>query len=246
MSSQPLEQYLDNLEILSPELNRNFNLIRELDNRVHEILIEVDKLKTECLTSFSSMDSEKRLAKMKIIDEKYEKCKQFSDEKVQLANATYEMVDKHIRRLDTDLAKFECELKERTAQAKSSAEETQSNELMPNLNASSNSLSASLNANRKKHKKEAQPAVIIEENPTLPISLLALTMAQPSDVLDMPVDPNEPVYCLCHQVSYGEMIGCDNLECPIEWFHFGCVGLTQKPKNVKWYCPACTEKRKKT
>lgn len=32
----------------------------------------------------------------------------------------------------------------------------------------------------------------------------------PSDVLDMPVDPNEPTYCLCHQVSYGEMIGCDN------------------------------------
>ena len=31
-----------------------------------------------------------------------------------------------------------------------------------------------------------------------------------SDVLDMPVDPNEPTYCLCHQVSYGEMIGCDN------------------------------------
>ena len=32
----------------------------------------------------------------------------------------------------------------------------------------------------------------------------------PSDLLDMPVDPNEPTYCLCHQVSYGEMIGCDN------------------------------------
>ena len=32
----------------------------------------------------------------------------------------------------------------------------------------------------------------------------------PQDVLDMPVDPNEPTYCLCHQVSYGEMIGCDN------------------------------------
>lgn len=35
-------------------------------------------------------------------------------------------------------------------------------------------------------------------------------ITHPSDVLDMPVDPNEPTYCLCHQVSYGEMIGCDN------------------------------------
>ena len=79
----------------------------------------------------------------------------------------------------------------------------------------------------------------------MPISSLALTLAQPADVLDMPVDPNEPTYCTCKQVSYGEMIACDNEDCAIEWFHFGCVGLTTKPKG-KWFCPACTEKRKKT
>lgn len=36
------------------------------------------------------------------------------------------------------------------------------------------------------------------------------TLSHPADVLDMPVDPNEPTYCVCNQVSYGEMIGCDN------------------------------------
>jgi inhibitor of growth protein 5 len=41
----------------------------------------------------------------------------------------------------------------------------------------------------------------------------------------------------------GEMVGCDNAECAIEWFHFACVNLTSKPKG-KWYCPTCTEKRK--
>lgn len=45
--------------------------------------------------------------------------------------------------------------------------------------------------------------------------LPGLGMAHPSDVLDMPVDPNEPTYCLCHQVSYGEMIGCDNVDVSI-------------------------------
>ena len=39
----------------------------------------------------------------------------------------------------------------------------------------------------------------------------------PQDVLDMPVDPNEPTYCLCHQVSYGEMIGCDNPDVSKLW-----------------------------
>ncbi|PPD98377.1 hypothetical protein GOBAR_DD04626 [Gossypium barbadense] len=55
---------------------------------------------------------------------------------------------------------------------------------------------------------------------------------------DLPVDPNEPTYCLCNQVSYGEMVACDNPNCKIEWFHFGCVGLKEQPKG-KWYCPDC-------
>lgn len=27
---------------------------------------------------------------------------------------------------------------------------------------------------------------------------------------DMPIDPNEPTFCLCNQVSFGQMICCDN------------------------------------
>ena len=34
-----------------------------------------------------------------------------SDDKVHLAIQTYELVDKHIRKLDADLAKFESEMK---------------------------------------------------------------------------------------------------------------------------------------
>lgn len=45
----------------------------------------------------------------------------------------------------------------------------------------------------------------------LPVSEVLLNVHS-SDVLDMPVDPNEPTYCLCAQVSYGEMIGCDNAD----------------------------------
>lgn len=48
----------------------------------------------------------------------------------------------------------------------------------------------------------------------------------------------EPTYCVCNQVSYGDMICCDNDACEIEWFHFQCVSLATKPKG-KWYCPNC-------
>jgi len=53
-------------------------------------------------------------------------------------------------------------------------------------------------------------------------------------------DPNEPVYCICRRVSFGQMVGCENQDCMIEWFHFGCVGLTAEPQ--KWYCPDCSAK----
>jgi inhibitor-of-growth protein 1 len=62
--------------------------------------------------------------------------------------------------------------------------------------------------------------------------------ASPPELANVDIDPDEPTYCLCDQVSYGEMIGCDNDLCPIEWFHFNCVQLTGKPKG-KWFCPKC-------
>lgn len=52
------------------------------------------------------------------------------------------------------------------------------------------------------------------------------------------IDPDEPRYCTCNQVSYGQMVGCDNDNCSIEWFHFDCMKLMSKPKG-KWYCPDC-------
>jgi hypothetical protein len=58
------------------------------------------------------------------------------------------------------------------------------------------------------------------------------------------IDPNEPRYCLCNQVSYGEMICCDNPNCSIEWFHYGCVGITEAPKG-KWFCPQCVAMTRK-
>lgn len=62
---------------------------------------------------------------------------------------------------------------------------------------------------RKKQKKK------LETDSAIASVLPGLSIAHPSDVLDMPVDPNEPTYCLCHQVSYGEMIACDKMDVSI-------------------------------
>ena len=60
----------------------------------------------------------------------------------------------------------------------------------------------------------------------------------PGVIQDETIDPDEETYCLCGQISYGEMILCENDLCPIEWFHFSCVSLQSKPKG-RWFCPNC-------
>lgn len=50
--------------------------------------------------------------------------------------------------------------------------------------------------------KESQPLPLIPPGVVIP---------QP-DFTSEPIDPDEPTYCLCNQVSFGEMIGCDNEE----------------------------------
>ncbi|KAI0822658.1 hypothetical protein BC628DRAFT_655997 [Trametes gibbosa] len=94
----------------------------------------------------------------------------------------------------------------------------------------------------------AQDVVLSQVPPMQP----TLTLRIPAQILphatveaeDMPPDPNEPRYCFCNQVSFGDMIACDSRDCTREWFHIGCVGLTRIPKG-NWYCRECATLRKR-
>lgn len=266
-----LEHYLDSLEHLPIELQRNFTLMRDLDARAQALMRNIDKLADEYLRNVKNLAPDKKKEQMSNIQSLFNKAKEYGDDKVQLAIQTYELVDKHIRRLDSDLARFEAEIQDKALSNSRNQEESGSTkkgrkklkekEKKKRVGGGSSEEEAA-KAARKKQKKggvnSSAGAVSGSGNSSTSGGLTGLTVdtglasvlpglagiAHPSDVLDMPVDPNEPTYCLCHQVSYGEMIGCDNPDCPIEWFHFACVGLTTKPKG-KWFCPKCTADRKK-
>lgn len=50
-------------------------------------------------------------------------------------------------------------------------------------------------------------------------------------------EQGQELFCFCRDISYGPMVACDNPSCPIEWFHYACVGLLKAPRNnAKWYC----------
>ncbi|EOO00561.1 putative phd-finger domain-containing protein [Phaeoacremonium minimum UCRPA7] len=71
-------------------------------------------------------------------------------------------------------------------------------------------------------------------------------MDDDEDGMDLDDDDagDDKKYCLCQNVSFGDMVACDNDDCPYEWFHWSCVGLKSEP-NGTWFCPVCTENAKK-
>ncbi|XP_066089926.1 inhibitor of growth protein 5 isoform X3 [Saccopteryx bilineata] len=222
-----LEHYLDSIENLPCELQRNFQLMRELDQRTEDKKAEIDILAAEYISTVKTLSAEQRVEQLQKIQSAYSKCKEYSDDKV----------DKHIRRLDADLARFEADLKDKLegsdfeSSAARGLKKGRSQKEKRSSRGRGRRTSEEDTPKKKKHKGGSEFTDTI-------------LSVHPSDVLDMPVDPNEPTYCLCHQVSYGEMIGCDNPDCPIEWFHFACVDLTTKPKG-KWFCPRCVQERRK-
>lgn len=236
------------IENLPFELQRNFTLMRDLDQRNEDLKNQIDMKAKEYTTNARSLTSEQKLALLRDIQQSYGKCKEFGDDKVQLAMQTYEMVDKHIRRLDTDLARFEADLKEKQIEStdydSASSKGRDKSELRGPKEKKVARSRSKVKSDEDSSPKNAQKKIKLTQTAELPAPVVNFGNVHPSDVLDMPVDPNEPTYCLCHQVSYGEMIGCDNTDCSIEWFHFACVGLTTKPRG-KWYCPRCTQERKK-
>lgn len=82
------------------------------------------------------------------------------------------------------------------------------------------------------------PSLSLAQQPSTPQTPLSAQVASPmvedasSDLqivdengqpVDWQNDPNEPRYCLCNQVSYGDMVGCDNDDVSASLVIFFCV-----------------------
>lgn len=147
-----------------------------------------------------ALEHERRAA-TKLVNERYARLMKLADERVRLAQSTYDLVDEHITRLDRDLSAFERDV---AAQAGRRADGFRND------------------AFRGDAFGDYGGTGTYDDSPSV-------------------ANPNEPTYCVCRQVSFGEMIACEQDDCPIEWYHFGCVGLKTQPKG-KWICPQCKRK----
>lgn len=68
------------------------------------------------------------------------------------------------------------------------------------------------------------------ESPSMVLGENGLVVEANSD--DWSYDPNEPRYCICNQVSYGDMVACDNEAVSIQ-FHFYTFFVERKKLKKK-------------
>ncbi|WCJ24181.1 Inhibitor of growth protein 4 [Euphorbia peplus] len=232
-----LDEFQANLESLPNILQKKYALLRDLDKSLQEIQRqneqrcekEIEDIKRGVQAGNITPNTSLIRFSDDALDEQKHSIR-IADEKVALAVQAYDLVDTHIQQLDQYLKKFDEELRRERENAAATALSGSS----PDGSAKSGKGSEGGRGGRKKTRMAIAAAVAATEAGAGATSANATTGME----LDCPVDPNEPTYCFCQQVSYGEMVACDNPECPIEWFHFGCVGLKEQPKG-KWYCSDC-------
>ncbi|ORZ09292.1 hypothetical protein BCR42DRAFT_424125 [Absidia repens] len=264
-----LDDYIDTIEALPLELQRNFTLMRELDGYAQDIMDKVAIYAVDLIDNIKGMDNKSRIEKLKLLDGVLAETLKRGEEKVALAKSTFDAVDRHCNRLDADLVKLEEDHPVGTIRITS----------YPGLGPSSRNLREGMEFREKstkrmererkelKGEKKTKKRRIKDANGSPPPGSIIRTTQNAKEPKttkaqeksrtftagktskkatssnDMNIDPNEPLYCYCQQVSFGEMVACDNADCDIEWFHLACVDLKTVPKG-KWYCDNCAGKSK--
>ncbi|CEQ39422.1 SPOSA6832_00936 [Sporobolomyces salmonicolor] len=170
------------------------------------------------------------------------------EDKVGLAITLYEAVDRHIRRLDADLLKYEDSLviglrsgtlpshDAPAATLKSPPGATTSRGAIALGEREAYDSVAGEDTKRSTRKKQGRSPEEVEKEREWKRRREMQKQERAEKKKEeegMPIDPNEPTYCYCSR-----MIACENDDCSREWFHLECVNLERAPEGT-WYCNDC-------
>ncbi|XP_030644213.1 inhibitor of growth protein 2 [Chanos chanos] len=249
-----VEDYLECVESLPLDIQRNVSLLREIDTKYQEVLKEVDEVYDKYKRE---TDGAQRKRLMIQLQRALISSQELGDEKIHVVTQMMEVVENRSRQMDAYSSSFpEVGEPERASEKtrhdvggpSANAAPERSSSRRPRRQRNSESRDSCHGANGALEDPGEEPAVAQpreKKSKSAKKKKRKVKQEREASPVEFTIDPNEPTYCLCEQVSYGEMIGCDNEQCPIEWFHFSCVGLTYKPKG-KWYCPKCRGDNEKT
>ncbi|KAK1310462.1 PHD finger protein ING2 [Acorus calamus] len=239
-----VDDYLEYSSTLPAELQRLLNTMRELDERSQAMINQTREQTKYCSQSLKRVTQEEEDATFeklrKEIEANQDSALSLCTEKVLLAKQAYDLIESHVKRLDEDLTQFADDLKQ---EGKIPQDEPAILPPLPIVIKDEKRRSSIITPQSKRvdyRDRDWDRERDRDQDLMPPPGSIKKLIPAPVDV-DQPVDPNEPTYCVCHQVSFGDMIACDNENCEGgEWFHYSCVGLTPETRfKDKWYCPTC-------
>lgn len=229
-SASYVEDYFDCVENMPDDLQRYITQMREYDVKYQDVLSEIEHQQAT-LKQESDTIVRKRIILQ--IQRALIRSQEIGDEKLQIVSLIQDMIENKVRQLDQDRKNLDFGKDQENTEPPKVEPQPERSSKRSRRQRNDNSVREEVihekpqeekSSTSKKSKKKKRKSKAEKERDDSPI--------------DQPIDPDEPTYCLCEQVSFGEMICCDNEQCHIEWFHFSCVGLNTKPKG-KWYCPKC-------
>ncbi|CAD6206641.1 unnamed protein product [Miscanthus lutarioriparius] len=208
-----VDDYLEYSSTLAGDLQRILSTMRELDDRAHGIMGQT-KEQIKYILGVSShgydrsnMDDDESERMKKDIEASQDNALNLCTEKVLLARQAYDLIESHIKRLDEDLGQFAEDLKH---EGKIPSDEPT---VLPLVQVVSRDEKrrfgfSTPQASKKFREREwdRERGMDFDLMPPPGSSKKAGTSMD----VDQTIDPNEPTYCICHQISYGDMIACDN------------------------------------
>ncbi|KAI8099041.1 uncharacterized protein BX664DRAFT_354522 [Halteromyces radiatus] len=229
-SGRYLQEYIQSLENLPSEINYHWAEIqnreeqgKNLERRVHTQQHDLTKLHRQWF--HQELEKREKILKhepniIKRVQRDYDKLEDLASERIQLAENALRLVDRHLERLGHDLdlldklnPEFQAPQTPSIMDIRRNGVEELEEEEEEEEEDDEEAYFAAMMANRQKKRKK-------------------------KEARDGEEHAEEPLYCYCRQVSYGEMVGCDGEHCPYEWFHMECTGLDAPPKGA-WYCDEC-------
>lgn len=211
-----LDQYLQDCANLPAEIQHIFEELKNKELKYHEVKKRIHHRDSQ-LHKFikqhgSLQEAPKEAVYVPKIQADFARAMKLQDEKCQLADKCLELMERHLRRLDTDVGRLQNE--------GLLAVDTQPNYSTPSFR---NTTPRPPQKSQRALERAASSSLISSEN-------------------DEEEGADTQLYCFCQQVSYGDMVACDDAACRYEWFHYGCVGL-KAPPSGKWYCTECSARR---
>ncbi|KAI9251991.1 hypothetical protein EDC94DRAFT_568020 [Helicostylum pulchrum] len=203
------EDYLESLQNLPSEIDQNMHELRRMDDDLQKFRETYTRHKRSYVKQTKALETtntQPMVAARLQLEKDYKTAMQKQDQKIELAMRMYDLVSRHIERLDSQVM------------TKSNLNKSEWIRKGPQRKRLDGGI-------RKRIHHSSRP------NPLIGLS----TTSGNTDI-----DPNEPTYCYCRQVSFGDMIACDGENCEREWFHYACVGLVEPPAG-KWFCEECSK-----